>query len=115
MNELKVSDLDIQNKLLFRRGDYNILDCGVRTGKTYWAVNNLTRFTRDNKANRILFLVDTTALKDQIIEQYNENCTDADSLWEPTSNNWFSPYEDKIGVMCYQRLGMEFMKIKYLG
>ena len=110
MNELKVSDLDIQNKLLFRRGDYNILDCGVRTGKTYWAVNNLTRFTRDNKANRILFLVDTTALKDQIIEQYNENCTDADSLWEPTSNNWFSPYEDKIGVMCYQRLGMEFMK-----
>ena len=110
MNELKVSDLDIQNKLLFRRGDYNILDCGVRTGKTYWAVNNLTRFTRDNKANRILFLVDTTALKDQIIEQYNENCTDADSLWEPTSNNWFSPYEDKIGVMCNQRLGMEFMK-----
>ena len=68
MNELKVSDLDVQNKLLFRRGDYNILDCGVRTGKTYWAVNNLTRFTRDGKANRILFLVDTTALKDQIIQ-----------------------------------------------
>ena len=64
MNELKVSDLDVQNKLLFRRGDYNILDCGVRTGKTYWAVNNLTQFTRDGKANRILFLVDTTALKD---------------------------------------------------
>ena len=110
MNELKVSDLDVQNKLLFRRGDYNILDCGVRTGKTYWAVNNLTRFTRDGKANRILFLVDTTALKDQIIQQYGDSCTDADSLWEPVSNNWLSLYDDKIGVMCYQRLGLEFMK-----
>ena len=110
MSELRVSDLDVQNKLLFRRGDYNILDCGIRTGKTYWAVNNLTRFTRDGKANRILFLVDTTALKDQIIEQYGDSCTDADSLWEPVSNNWLSLYDDKIGVMCYQRLGMEFMK-----
>jgi len=36
-----VTDLADQNKLLFRRGVYNILDCGVRTGKTYWAVNNL--------------------------------------------------------------------------
>jgi hypothetical protein len=61
---LTVTDLDIQNKLAFRRGDYNILDCGVRTGKTYWAVNNLARFTRDGLASRILFLVDTTALKD---------------------------------------------------
>ena len=80
-NELKVSDLDIQNKLIFRRGDYNILDCGVRTGKTYWAINNLVRFTRDGKPNRILFLVDTTALKDSIIAAYSDSCTDADTLW----------------------------------
>lgn len=107
MNELKVSDLDLQNKLVFRRGDYNILDCGVRTGKTYWAVNNLTRFTRDNKAGRILFLVDTTALKDSIIATYGDSCTDADILWEPST---FSIEENKIGIMCYQRLGMEFMR-----
>ena len=36
-----VTDLAIQNKLFFQRGTYNIIDCGVRTGKTYWAVNNL--------------------------------------------------------------------------
>jgi len=41
MNEITVTDLQLQNKLNFRRGDYNILDCGIRTGKTYWAVNNL--------------------------------------------------------------------------
>jgi len=79
----------------------------VRTGKTYWAVNNLTRFTRDNKAGRILFLVDTTALKDSIITAYGDSCTDADILWEPST---FSIEENKIGIMCYQRLGMEFMR-----
>jgi len=36
-----VTDLANDNKLNFRRGMYNILDCGIRTGKTYWAVNNL--------------------------------------------------------------------------
>ena len=36
-----VTDLANQDKLFFRRGMYNIIDCGTRTGKTYWAVNNL--------------------------------------------------------------------------
>lgn len=44
---LTVSDLQLQNKLNFSRGTYNIIDCGIRTGKTYWAVNNLKQFTRD--------------------------------------------------------------------
>lgn len=107
MSELSrttVSDLQDQNKLIFRRGDYNILDCGIRTGKTYWAVNNLKQFTRDGQLNRILFLVDTTALKDSIIQQY-DNCADADEFWEhPTS--WGETI-NKIGVMCYQGLGMK--------
>ena len=60
-----VTDLQEQQKLIFRRGDYNILGCGIRTGKTYWAINNLAQFTRDGNLNRILFLTDTTALKDQ--------------------------------------------------
>lgn len=107
---LTVSDLDIQNKLVFRRGDYNILDCGVRTGKTYWAVNNLVQFTRDGLASRILFLVDTTALKDQIVSEYKDSCIEATDLWKPSGTHWFSEYKDKIGVMCYQKLGTEFMK-----
>jgi hypothetical protein len=36
-----VTDLAQQEKLIFSRGTYNILDCGIRTGKTYWAVNHL--------------------------------------------------------------------------
>lgn len=105
-----VTDLALQQKLFFRRGQYNIIDCGIRTGKTYWAVNNLQEFTRDNKLNRVLYLVDTTALKDQILNEYSDTCTDADSFWEnPTI--WGESIE-KIGVMCYQRLGQYVIQDK---
>lgn len=106
MAETTVSDLYDQNKLVFRRGVYNILDCGIRTGKTYWAVHNLPQFTRDGQLNRILFLTDTTALKDQIIESYS-NCADVDTFWDNRSS--WGEHVDKIGVMCYQALGMRAM------
>ena len=57
MNYPTVSDI----KLSFKKADYNIIDCEVRTGKTYWAVNNLKQFSRDGMLNRILFLVDTNS------------------------------------------------------
>ena len=103
-----VTDLQAQNKLTFRRGDYNILDCGIRTGKTYWAVNNLQQFTHDGQLNRILFLVDTTALKDQILEQYSDTCANADMFWENPSS--WGESVNKIGVMCYQALGARALK-----
>lgn len=102
-----VTDLANTNQLFFRRGTYNIIDCGTRTGKTYWAVNNLQQFTRDGQLNRVLYLVDTMALKDQIIEQYGDSCADADIFWESPSS-WGETVE-KIGVMCYQRLGTYFI------
>ena len=108
MNDLTVSDLQLQNKLIFRRGDYNILDCGIRTGKTYWAINNLKQFARDQQLNRILFLVDTTALKEQILEQYSEECTNADMFWENPS--LWGEQHNKIGIMCYQALGQRIIK-----
>ena len=102
-----VTDLQEQNKLKFFRGYYNIVDCGIRTGKTYWAVNNLKIFSRDGQLNRILFLVDTTALKDQIIQDY-DNCVDIDTFWE-NSSSW-GEQTDKIGVMCYQALGARVLR-----
>ena len=104
-----VTDLQEQQKLIFRRGDYNILDCGVRTGKTYWAINNLANFTRDGNLNRILFLVDTTALKDQLLEEYGDSCIEADDMWINNPKTW-STESKKIGVMCYQRLGQKVIK-----
>ena len=101
---MTVSDL----VLTFRRGCYNIIDCGIRTGKTFWAVNNLLGFTRDKKANRILFLVDTNSLKDSIITDYKEQCINADDLWL-YSGSW-GDNPDKIGVMCYQSFGARIMK-----
>ena len=99
-----VTDLQETDKLFFARGVYNIIDCGTRTGKTYWAVNNLQKFTRDGQLNRVLYLVDTNSLKDQILAAYGETCVDADLLWEhPT--DWGESV-NKIGIMCYQALGM---------
>lgn len=109
MQKTTVSDLQQQKKLVFRRGDYNILDCGIRTGKTYWAINNLAQFTRDGKLSRILFLVDTSSLKQQLISQYSDSCVEADELWQ-SSGSWPGDNINKIGVMCYQRLGMKFIK-----
>lgn len=103
-----VTDLQTTNKLLFSRGTYNIIDCGTRTGKTYWAINNLQDFTRDGKLNRVLYLVDTNALKDQILTDYDSTCVAADMMWE----NWSTWGEsiNKIGIMCYQTLGMRYIK-----
>ena len=98
-----VTDLAITKQLLFRRGVYNIIDCGIRTGKTYWAVNNLQEFTRDGHLNRVLYLVDTNALKDQILASYGDSCADADMFWENPSS--WGEVIDKIGIMCYQSLG----------
>ena len=103
-----VTDLAVQNKLFFRRGMYNIIDCGTRTGKTYWAVNNLQEYTRDSHLNRVLYLVDTNALKDQIIGSYSDTCADADAFWE--SQAAWGEAIDKIGVMCYQALGSRSLK-----
>lgn len=102
-----VSTLQEQNQLTFHYGYYNIIDCGIRTGKTYWAVNNLKNFARDGRLNRILFLVDTTALKDQIIHDY-KNCADADLFWE--NQSIWGESVDKIGIMCYQALGARAVK-----
>ena len=109
MTQTTVTDLQQQQKLVFRRGDYNILDCGIRTGKTYWAINNLAGFTRDGNLNRVLFLVDTTALKDQLITEYGDSCVDADDMWMHDPNTW-SVDSKKIGVMCYQKLGQLAIK-----
>ena len=98
-----VTDLAVQQKLFFRRGLYNIIDCGIRTGKTYWAVNNLQEYTRDGHLFRVLYLVDTNSLKDSIIESYSDTCADADMFWESPSS--WGETTDKIGVMCYQKLG----------
>lgn len=98
-----VTDLAEQQKLFFRRGLYNIIDCGIRTGKTYWAVNNLQEYTRDGHLFRVLYLVDTNSLKDSILESYSDTCADADMFWENPSS--WGETTDKIGVMCYQKLG----------
>ena len=110
MEHTTVTDLQEQKQLVFRRGDYNILDCGIRTGKTYWAINHLREFTRDGNLNRVLFLVDTTALKDQLIQEYGDSCIEGDDLWERGSAAWGEETLNKIGVMCYQRLGAKIIK-----
>ena len=97
-------------KLNFQYGTYNIIDCGIRTGKTYWAIHNLHNFSRDGKLNRILFLVDTESLKNSIINEYGDSCCEAEDFW-CTQSSW-GENQNKIGVMCYQKLGNLFIKNK---
>lgn len=110
MNYLTVSDLQKSDKLKFFRGRYNILDCGIRTGKTFWAINHLQEYTRDGQLSRILFLTDTTALKNSIVEQYGDKCCIADDFWEQNPFEWSSESTNKIGIMCYQAFGMKVMR-----
>lgn len=107
-----VSDLYNSNQLTFTIGQYNIINCGIRTGKTYWAVQNLPVYTRDGKKARVLFLVDTIALKNQIINEYSDYCCAADEFWRQTDRQW-SLDEDKIGIMCYQELAIMSTKERY--
>jgi len=108
---LTVSDLEKQEKLHFQFGKYNIIQCGVRTGKTYWAMHNLTKYTRDGDPHRILFLVDTLSLKDAIISKYSDLCVDADEEWRRPENQWWDETnKGKIGVMCYQALGARVIR-----
>lgn len=106
---ITVSTLYEQGKLSFKKGVYNIIDCGTRTGKTYWAVHHLQDLTRDKNLNRILFLVNTTLLKDQILNDYSDCCVNADDYWEREPKHW-GDYENKIGVMCYQKFGAKAIK-----
>lgn len=103
-----VTDLQVTGALKFLYGAYNIIDCGIRTGKTYWAVNNLQQFSRDGRLDRILFLVDTTALKESILAEYGDNCCDADYWWEAHST--WGEQINKIGIMCYQAFGMKALR-----
>ena len=100
-----VTDLQKTGKLDFSRGRYNIIDCGARTGKTYWAINHLKDWTRDGHLNRVLFLVDTTMLKDSLLLNYEDQCCDADVMWRRVGSQWDSEDNNRIGVMCYQALG----------
>ena len=103
-----VTDLYVKKQLEFKRGQYNIIDCDTRTGKTYWAVNNLKHFCRDEQLNRILFLVDTNSLKDSILADYPDFCCSADEWW--VSRSIWGEQTDKIGIMCYQAFGMKMMR-----
>ena len=102
-----VNDLYLAGKIKITKGLFNIINCGVRTGKTYWAANHLVEYTRDGLYNRVLILTDTTALRDQIVAAYDE-CCDADEFWDPGKTWGDAP--NKIGIMCYQRFGFKLLK-----
>lgn len=109
-----VTDLQKQNKLQFFYNYFNIIDCGIRTGKTYWAVHNLKKFSRDGKLGRILYLVDTNTLKNSILAEYTEVCQDGDEIWKVANRSpqWGEDFAAKIGICCYQSIQAAAVKGK---
>lgn len=116
MENKTITDLATANQLTFIPGQYNIIGCGIRTGKTYWAIHNLQHYTRDNNLSRILYLVDTNSLKEQICQDYSDYAISADNYWEPTIAPAWDVNGNKMGVMCYQRLAQYVIqdKLKFL-
>lgn len=104
---ITVDELYQKGKITITKGLFNIIDCGVRTGKTYWATQHLVEYTRDGLYNRVLILVNTVALKQQIIETYTD-CCDADEFWVPGKTWGEAP--NKIGIMCYQAFVYKLLK-----
>lgn len=100
-----ITDLAQRGELSLTRGRYNMVNSGVRTGKTFWAVNGLQKYTRDGKLNRILYLTDTGSLKSSICSEYADKCCEADDRW---MNRYLMEEEiNKIGIMCYQGLATQ--------
>lgn len=106
---LTISDLDEKQLITLQKGRYNIIGCGIRTGKTFWATHSLLKYTRDNQNSRILYLTNTTALRDQICAQYADRTIVGDDLWKESVDAW-GEHANKIGVMCYQTLSACIMK-----
>ena len=49
-------------------------------------------------------------MKNSLIAEYGDHCCDADIMWQRPDDAWDSEECNKIGIMCYQGLGMKVIK-----
>ena len=52
--------------------------------------------------------MDTDALKNSLLSEYGDVCCNADDWW--LAHSTWGEQINKIGVMCYQSLGMKAMR-----
>ena len=96
----------------FQKGFLNLVYAPVGSGKTTWALNVLAE-TVSNK-NKMLYLIDTTNGKEQILEHHSTQHFTKDWLYLVTHN--MVDFEDaKVVVMTYAKFGtlVEFYKSRF--
>ena len=73
-------------------------------------INHLSERTYSNIINRSI------ALKNSILASCPDHCCDADQMWQRPEGTWSAEDTNKIGIMCYQTLGMQVLRddVKYL-
>lgn len=86
----------------FETGVINLIDIDCGGGKTFCALNKLTQLT--DSLDKILYLIDTCAGRDQILQ--NENTKNYDSYCDRIANGEIVNFEEgKIVVMTYAKAG----------
>lgn len=86
-----------------KHGVLNLVEAPVGSGKTHFALNHLLGLTTN--ANRAVYLIDTLAGKEQILQQYPHVQIYSSSWRKNVSDGMISFEEDRYTIMTYAQFG----------
>ena len=86
-----------------KRGVLNLVEAPCGSGKTRFALNHLLGLTTN--ARRAVYLIDTLAGKEQILQQYSHVQIYRSSWRESVSDGMLSFEKDKYTIMTYAKFG----------
>ena len=110
MEKIYLSD-SISDADSFSITELNLIVAPAGSGKTYFALTKLPDLLKIEHKERILYLIDTCAGRDQICYLNKDNAVFYDTLWlkerESDDNNFegFQTEPEKIVVMTYAFFG----------
>jgi len=116
MKELFLSQIDIVSRL--KPHGVNLIYAPVGSGKTSWVNDKLIKSVDSNR--EILYLIDTTAGRDQIINDNHDLVTNYSDQWELWMNGngrptWGAFPENRVPVMTFSKLAWAIKRNDGLG
>ncbi|WP_195218255.1 DEAD/DEAH box helicase family protein [Turicibacter sanguinis] len=114
MRELYYHEYFTKNNLKYERGKYNIVPTPCGSGKTHHCMEVITevytgefgrRLGKDSKVYRCLYVTDTTALRESVVNSYLKHTGKDVDAYSLTSGN-----NKNIKVITYAKLGVELNK-----
>lgn len=118
MNKIFLSD-SISDADSFSITELNLIIAPAGSGKTYFALTKLPDLLKIEHKERILYLIDTCAGRDQICYLNKDNAVFYDTLWlkdRESDDNYFEGFQtdpEKIVVMTYAFFGkLVFVEVR---